>query len=131
MAGAPTPTLLAPTTPSESCLLYLSLSHVPRYARIDPAQEIARIRNSLSLVEAYIYPHQRASFRRAADTVSTMPAKKELLDSDSKSSSPTVIGTQTAGGFYAGPTSAATHIEMVCSASLWPPHPHLILPKGP
>lgn len=117
-------TLPVPTTPSKSCVLGLTLSDASRYTRIDPAQELARIRNSLSLVEAYIYPHQRTSFsRRAADSINTVTTKKEVLDPDSKSSPPAFIGTQTAGGFYAGPTSAATHIEMVCSISLWPPHP--------
>lgn len=86
-----------------------------QYTRIDPAQELSRIRHSLSLVEAYIYPHHRASLshsRRAADAASTITPKKEIVENDVKPSPPGVVGTQTSGGFYAGPTSAATHFEM-------------------
>lgn len=87
-----------------------------RYTRIDPAQELSRIRHSLSLVEAYIYPHHRASLpRRTTEAANTITPKKEATDTDVKASSPGIVGTQTAGGFYAGPTSAATHLLMVCS----------------
>ncbi|KAF9452002.1 hypothetical protein P691DRAFT_722737 [Macrolepiota fuliginosa MF-IS2] len=84
-----------------------------QYTRIDPAQELSRIRHSLSLVEAYIYPNHRASLpRRPPDAVVAITPKKEAIDPDVKASSPGVMGTQTAGGFYAGPTSAATHLLM-------------------
>lgn len=81
-----------------------------QYTRIDPAQELSRIRHSLSLVEAYIYPHHRASLpRRTTDVPSVITPKKELLEIDPKASSQGVVGTQTSGGFFAGPTSAVTH----------------------
>lgn len=85
-----------------------------RYTRIDPAQELSRIRHSLSLVEAYIYPHHRASLpRRTTDVPSVITPKKELLEIDPKASSQGVVGTQTSGGFFAGPTSAVTHFLLV------------------
>lgn len=85
-----------------------------RYTRIDPAQELSRIRHSISLVEAYIYPHHRASLpRRSTEVPNVITPKKELVETDAKVSSQGVVGTQTSGGFFAGPTSAATHLLMV------------------
>lgn len=94
--------------------MHAAASNPSRYTRIDPAQELSRIRHSLSLVEAYIYPHHRASLpRRVADTAHAIIPKKELVDPDVKAPSPGIVGTQTAGGFFAGPTSAATHFDIV------------------
>lgn len=87
------------------------------YARIDPAQEIARIRQSVSFLESYIFPHQRniTTPRRASDAALITP-KKEPIEpdvSDKSAPAPGMLGTQQQGGLYAGPTSAATHLLMV------------------
>lgn len=87
------------------------------YARIDPAQEIARIRQSVSLIESYVFPHQRnvTTTRRASDAALITP-KKEPVEpdvSDKNATAPGMLGTQQQGGLYAGPTSAATHLLMV------------------
>ncbi|RDB20541.1 putative transcriptional regulatory protein C1F7.11c [Hypsizygus marmoreus] len=87
------------------------------HARIDPAQEIIRLRHSISLLEAYIFPATRNHIpppRRPSDASSLIP-KKEAIDpdvSDKTSAAPGMLGTQTQGGLYAGPTSAATHLLM-------------------
>jgi len=92
------------------------------YARIDPAQEIARIRQSVSLIESYVFPHQRnvTTARRASDAALITP-KKEPVEpdvSDKNATAPGMLGTQQQGGLYAGPTSAATHLLMVGGTSL-------------
>ena len=91
--------------------------HFTSYARIDPAQEIARIRQSVSLIESYIFPHQRnvTATRRTSDAALITP-KKEPVEpdvSDKNATAPGMLGTQQQGGLYAGPTSAATHLLMV------------------
>ena len=87
------------------------------YARVDPAQEIARIRQSVSLIESYIFPDQRTPTapRRASDAALITP-KKEPVEpdvSDKNAAAPGMLGSQQQGGLYAGPTSAATHLLMV------------------
>ncbi|KAJ7873396.1 hypothetical protein B0H14DRAFT_2720565 [Mycena olivaceomarginata] len=64
------------------------------HQRIDPAQEIARLRHSISLLEAYVFPTQRSysAVRRGSEVAPVIP-KKEMQ-----------------GGTYAGPTSVATHL---------------------
>ncbi|KJA24617.1 hypothetical protein HYPSUDRAFT_38685 [Hypholoma sublateritium FD-334 SS-4] len=94
----------------------------PQYARIDPAQEIARLRHSISLLEAYVFPNQRPSVphRRTSDAASlNVVPKKEFIDLDvqgEKTHAPGMLGTHTQGGLYAGPTSAATHLLMTHSS---------------
>ena len=88
------------------------------FARIDPAQEIARLRHSISLLEAYVFPNQRnpVSLRRASDTSAFLVPKQETVDpdiNDKGSTAPGMLGSQVQGGLYAGPTSAATHLLMV------------------
>ncbi|KAF8974707.1 fungal-specific transcription factor domain-containing protein [Flammula alnicola] len=86
------------------------------FTRIDPAQEIARLRHSISLLEAYVFPNQRNTVpqRRASDVPSFVVPKKEYIDPDvvgeKSSTAPGMLGTQGQGGLYAGPTSAATHL---------------------
>ncbi|KAJ7638442.1 fungal-specific transcription factor domain-containing protein [Roridomyces roridus] len=83
------------------------------HQRIDPAQEIARLRHSISLLEAYVFPTQpRSHAARRSDTSPVVP-KKESVDPDmTDKNPPTAPGMlgQGQGGLYAGPTSAATHL---------------------
>ena len=88
------------------------------YSRVDPAQEIARLRHSISLLETYIFPHQRSHLpaaRRGSEASNIVP-KKELVDpdvSEKATVAPGILGSQTQGGLYAGPTSTATHLLIV------------------
>ncbi|KAG6833627.1 hypothetical protein H0H87_004254 [Tephrocybe sp. NHM501043] len=85
--------------------------------RVDPAQEINRLRHSISLLEAYIFPAHRnhtAPHRRASDASSLIP-KKENVDAEvieKTVPAPGMLGSQGQGGLYTGPTSAATHLLM-------------------
>ena len=90
------------------------------YTRIDPAQEFSRLRHSISLLEAYVFPSQRNSvpLRRSSDASAFLVPKQEALDpdiNDKGSTAPGMLGSQVQGGLYAGPTSAATHLLMVSS----------------
>ncbi|ESK93582.1 nucleus protein [Moniliophthora roreri MCA 2997] len=92
------------------------------YTRIDPAQEIARMRHSINLLEAYVLPHTRSAQLihhpppRPARTneVNNFTPKKEPFDPDvndkQTNDAPGMLGSQTQGGLYAGPTSAALHL---------------------
>ncbi|KAJ7667601.1 hypothetical protein DFH06DRAFT_1183020 [Mycena polygramma] len=85
---------------------------------VDPAQEIARLRHSISLLEAYVFPTQR-SYSVARRGSEAMPGpvvpKKEIVDPDISEklhtpTAPGMLGSHGQGGLYAGPTSAATHL---------------------
>ncbi|KAF8665801.1 hypothetical protein AX16_000245 [Volvariella volvacea WC 439] len=85
------------------------------YSRVDPAQEISRIRHSLSLIETYLFPHQRhhAPASRRGSEAANPVTKKEAIDPDvneKSTAAPGMLGTQGQGGLYSGPTSAATHL---------------------
>lgn len=86
------------------------------YTRIDPAQEIGRLRHSISLLEAYIFPHHRNNLalqRRQSEAPSHTAPKKEVVEpdvSDKAQAAHGLLGRQVQGGLYAGPTSAATHL---------------------
>ncbi|KAJ7762810.1 fungal-specific transcription factor domain-containing protein [Mycena maculata] len=88
------------------------------HQRIDPAQEIARLRHSISLLEAYVFPTQQRSYNPAArrgSEVSAVIPKKEAVDLDISEklhppTAPGMLGSQGQGGLYAGATSAATHL---------------------
>lgn len=100
-----------------------------RFSRIDPAQEIARLRHSISLLEAYIQPTLRSTVpqRRNSDAASILAPKKEYIDLDvgpDKAAPPGMLGSQVQGGLYAGPTSAATHLLMVRPLIHFRSHPH-------
>lgn len=85
------------------------------YSRVDPAQEIARLRHSISLLETYLFPNQRnhaPPARRGSEAFNLVP-KKEPVDPDVTHKSDTAPGMQLQGGLYAGTTSAATHLLMV------------------
>ncbi|KAF9498391.1 hypothetical protein BDN71DRAFT_1465593 [Pleurotus eryngii] len=102
------------------------------YARIDPAQEIARLRHSITLLEAHIFPSHRNSHARRQTDYSTNPSfnaysntsnssgpgnsghvKKEVVDIDVSSkdgsTEPGTLG-QT-GGLYTGPTSSRIYLK--------------------
>lgn len=95
---------------------YNTSSAVQSYSRVDPAQEIARLRHSISLLESYIFPtHRTPPQQRRQSDASNLVLKKELLDPDvtDKHPVPGILGNQGQGlsqGLYAGPTSAATHL---------------------
>jgi hypothetical protein len=102
---------------------------VQSYSRVDPAQEIARLRHSISLLESYIFPAHRPPppQRRQSDASNLVP-KKELIDLDvaEKHLAPGILGNQGQGlsqGLYAGPTSAATHLLV---SSLFPFSSHYL-----
>ncbi|TFK29338.1 hypothetical protein FA15DRAFT_582359 [Coprinopsis marcescibilis] len=85
------------------------------FTRIDPAQEIARLRHSISLLEAYVFPAHRnhaQSHRRPSDASAFLGPKKEVSEdgSEKPNAAPGVLGQHVQGGLYAGPTSAATHL---------------------
>lgn len=90
----------------------------PASRRIDPAQEIARLRHSISLLEAYVFPTQRSysAVRRGSEVAPVIP-KKEIIDPDISEklhppTAPGMLGNQMQGGTYAGPTSVATHLPV-------------------
>lgn len=95
------------------------------YSRIDPAQEIARLRHSISLLEAYVFPTQRNQpppHRRPSDASSLVP-KKEVIDPDVTDKpivAPGMLGSQGQGGLYTGATSTTTHLLMVIHPPLAP-----------
>ncbi|KAK7471108.1 hypothetical protein VKT23_002523 [Stygiomarasmius scandens] len=90
------------------------------YARIDPAAEFSRLRHSINLLEAYVFPNQRHApphqHRRATEAPSNVVPKKEPVEPDvserpnPNSTVPGMLGTPNQGGLYAGPTSAALHL---------------------
>ncbi|KAG7445961.1 uncharacterized protein BT62DRAFT_932306 [Guyanagaster necrorhizus] len=88
----------------------------PSFTRVDPAQEFARVRHSLNLLESYVFPTSRpptVTPRRHGEPSNFMP-KKELPDPDvgegSSNTAPGMLASSGQGGLYAGPTSAATHL---------------------
>ncbi|RXW24597.1 hypothetical protein EST38_g1209 [Candolleomyces aberdarensis] len=76
--------------------------------------EIARLRHSISLLEAYVFPahrNQTQAHRRASDAASLIVPKKENVEAEGEGkTAPGMLGGQVQGGLYAGPTSAATHL---------------------
>ncbi|KAK0453175.1 fungal-specific transcription factor domain-containing protein [Armillaria borealis] len=88
----------------------------PSFTRVDPAQEFARVRHSLNLLESYVFPTSRpptVTPRRQGEPSNFVP-KKELPDPDmaegSANNAPGMLASSGQGGLYAGPTSAATHL---------------------
>ena len=118
-------TFFIAVVPSPLLPMYLppALFVAHSYTRIDPAQEIGRLRHSISLLEAYIFPHHRnnpALQRRPSEAPSHTTPKKEAVDPDVSDKTPQAHGFlgRQQGGLYAGPTSAATHLIMVIDVSL-------------
>lgn len=96
-------------------IVSLLLSTIASFTRIDPAQEIARLRHSISLLEAYVFPNQRNAIpqRRASDAATFIVPKKEFIEADVNekgAAAPGVLGSHVQGGLYAGSTSVATHL---------------------
>ncbi|KAG1863671.1 hypothetical protein F4604DRAFT_1586908 [Suillus subluteus] len=87
-------------------------------SRVDPMQEITRLKHSVSLLETFIIAnHRNLPFKRPLDPPSSgppSPLKKEPQDSDTvdRDNAPGMIGSQGHGGFYAGTTSVVTHLTM-------------------
>ncbi|KAF9535023.1 fungal-specific transcription factor domain-containing protein [Crepidotus variabilis] len=85
------------------------------YARIDPAQEIARARHSLSLIESYLFPQKAPPPPRRTSDPTLLTPKTEVVEpevNEKNASAPGMLGSSQQGGLYAGPTSAATHLLM-------------------
>ncbi|KAH7930037.1 hypothetical protein BV22DRAFT_1028781 [Leucogyrophana mollusca] len=95
-------------------------------SRVDPMQEITRLRHSVSLLETYILANHRPGsavpqhLKRPLDTPSTPSSpltfnlKKEPTEGASleKDDAPGLLGSQGHGGLYAGPTAAVTHLTL-------------------
>lgn len=112
--------LLVLLLPTFSSLLSFQFNFFPTcsYTRIDPAQEIARLRHSINQLEAYVFPSRIAQpQRRPSEASINMIPKKEPMDLDMTEKSPMAPGMldrQGQGGLYSGPTSAALHLLSVC-----------------
>ena len=88
-------------------------------SNVDPSTEIARIRHSLSLLEGHILlrgasgtPTQESSPSYLPTFVPT-PSPSTTIDSSVKENIPGTYGRHGHRGYYAGPTSAASHLLMV------------------
>ncbi|TCD70451.1 hypothetical protein EIP91_003212 [Steccherinum ochraceum] len=102
-----------------------------RQARVDPGMEFNRIRLSLSLLESFIYQNPSLRATSVTSPVSaTTPSRGSTLSSTTthprkeaadvalngrstekaKDDVPGMLGQQGSGGFYAGPTSALSHL---------------------
>lgn len=90
--------------------------------RVDPMQEIVRLKHSVSLLETYIIanhrpgnaslpPHLKRTFDNPSNLISP---KKEPTDGDTsdKDNPPGMLGSHGHQGFYAGPTAAVTHLAL-------------------
>ena len=105
------------------CVILFQPIHSPHslsksYSRVDPAQEIARLRHSICLLESHIFPaHRPPPQQRRQTEASDLVPKKEIIDPDIvKHQVPGILGNPGHGlsqGLYAGPTSAATHLLVV------------------
>ena len=87
-------------------------------SNVDPTAEIARIRHSLSLLETHVL------FRGTSTTPTQEPSSSNALagpvpppstptDPSARENIPGIYGRHGHRGYYAGPTSAASHILMV------------------
>lgn len=87
------------------------IAHQFSYPRIDPAQEIARLRHSINQLEAYVFPTRSYQPQRRPSEATLVP-KQEPIDPEitEKTSAPGMLDRQAQGGLYTGPTSAALHL---------------------
>ncbi|KZP13066.1 hypothetical protein FIBSPDRAFT_140494 [Athelia psychrophila] len=87
----------------------MKVSH--RTIPVDPAQEIARLRHSINLLEAHIFPthHRHISPSSNSGHPNLFPQFEDSEDPGVNNSSSAILASHS-GGFYAGPTSAATHL---------------------
>ncbi|KIJ70407.1 hypothetical protein HYDPIDRAFT_23518 [Hydnomerulius pinastri MD-312] len=94
-------------------------------SRVDPMQEITRLKHSVSLLETYILANHRPGstlpphLKRTQEIPPTSPTlpispKKEPAESEDldKENAPGMLGSHGHGGFYAGATAAVTHLTM-------------------
>ncbi|KAF9224345.1 hypothetical protein BS17DRAFT_779660 [Gyrodon lividus] len=91
-------------------------------SRVDPMQEITRLKHSVSLLETYILANHRpgvplpSPLKRSQETTpsSSLNPKKEPTDGDTfdKDNAPGMLGSHGHSGFYAGATSAVTHLTL-------------------
>ncbi|KAI5982288.1 fungal-specific transcription factor domain-containing protein [Pisolithus marmoratus] len=94
-------------------------------SRVDPMQEIVRLKHSVSLLETYIIANHRPGntslpphLKRALDNPPNLISPKtEPTDGDTsdKDNAPGMLGSHGHQGFYAGPTAAVTHLAMTDS----------------
>ena len=109
-------------TTSQSSYLPPSLPLTPirsNASRVDPIQELTRLKHSVSLLETYILANHRPGiphFKHPLENPIGPPGpKKEPLDTDTleKDNAPGMVGSHGHGGFYTGATSAVTHLTLV------------------
>ncbi|KAG6378388.1 fungal-specific transcription factor domain-containing protein [Boletus reticuloceps] len=85
-------------------------------SRVDPMQEITRLKHSVSLLETYILANHRHTtpLKHPLDNPTFHIPKKEPVDSDilEKDNVPGMLGSHGHGGFYTGATSAVTHLTL-------------------
>ncbi|KAL4082053.1 fungal-specific transcription factor domain-containing protein [Scleroderma yunnanense] len=94
----------------------------PNASKVDPMQEIVRLKHSVSLLETYIVANHRPGatslpphLKRTLDNPSnSISLKKESTDGETsdKDNPPGMLGSHGHQGFYAGPTAAVTHLAV-------------------
>ncbi|KAF8845601.1 hypothetical protein BDN67DRAFT_961186 [Paxillus ammoniavirescens] len=92
-------------------------------SRVDPMQEITRLKHSVSLLETYILANHRpgvplpSPLKRSQESTpsSSLNSKREPTDVDvfEKDNAPGMLGS----GFYTGATSAVTHLSLTSRQS--------------
>ena len=126
--------------PFTTTFIVIDRGAAPRYTRVDPAAEITRIRQSLTLLESHILQNGGRSSTTAQPptpspsiappkitTLQTPPSTQHRnvalkqptgstspdLSEAKTSSAPGLLGQSDPSGFYAGPTSALSHLLSV------------------
>ncbi|KAI0063295.1 hypothetical protein BV25DRAFT_1990699 [Artomyces pyxidatus] len=95
---------------------------------VDPVFEFSKIRQALSLLESHVVYIQRAAgpstsvlpvprsssygLPMSTSSASSVSAKQEIIDTEIDQDVPGVNGRSDQGGFYAGPTSAVSHLTV-------------------
>lgn len=115
---------------------FASVPHSPpehsNASRVDPMQEITRLKHSVSLLETYILANHRhgpslsSHLKHSLENPVLPIPKKEPVETDilEKDNVPGMLGSHGHGGFYTGATSAVTHLTLVLPL-LPPPLPSL------
>ncbi|KAF8556252.1 hypothetical protein OG21DRAFT_1409288 [Imleria badia] len=86
-------------------------------SRVDPMQEITRLKHSVSLLETYILANHRpgaSHLKHPLENPALPMPKKEPVETDilEKDNVPGMLGSHGHGGFYTGATSAVTHLTL-------------------
>jgi hypothetical protein len=127
-AGILTRTIALPVSTARPFRLFRtlpSLIHLHSFLshnRVDPAQEIARLRHSINQLESFIFSASnpgpstptRRSFVDPSDSIIKVEHTDGPVDCESNAA-PGMLDRSAQGGLYAGPTSAATHLLPVSS----------------